>query len=178
MYAHDAGHIKIAQLLDQTFGGGSDPSREEPLSHEQSRTLLQQLSLAIMVTGIEECKALYARGCPIATSMPDCQGCSPLLYAMYDRKPEIAQWLLDNGASTMEICCKDHYGITTSAIELASADVSFVSILPNILGRYLEEEQDWLRRGEAPIHMAVKFENEEGLQILLAHVAQNIDKIG
>jgi hypothetical protein len=81
-----------------------------PRNDEALAAFAKDMECAISHNDLYECKELHRLGCPMDVALPGCQGCSPLIYALYLDKFHIAEWLLEVKATTLKIACKEHGG--------------------------------------------------------------------
>ncbi|XXG99819.1 hypothetical protein Hte_006160 [Hypoxylon texense] len=139
--------------------------------------LSEVLELAILRDDIEECKSIFALGCPIDVRMPRCLGCSPLIMAMKTQEPmvTIIEWLLENGASVLKPACLNH-GLL-SPIEIAAHKPRLKSLLSRLLDAYLSQGGDLMIGDDHPVHVAVSCRNNEGLELLLLYIEKQINRI-
>jgi ankyrin repeat protein len=181
MVAFAAGRGDVVRFLDELFEGPGVGSCKTSVSTQESKVLLQRLQAAIVENRLSECIALLANGCQLNSTLPDCHGCSPLLYAMRFRdRAEIIRWMLQNGASVQMPPCSAHTKVLCHAVEIAARNPSLVPTLPIILRQYLAEGGDFLAGGEAPLHAAVAWNrgNYVGLKLVLEFLLDNASEIG
>ncbi|KAF4472043.1 Ankyrin repeat [Fusarium albosuccineum] len=176
MLAVKHGYGSVIDLLDKQFG---DPGSSGDMSSEILASLSQSLGKAIESGNMDECKRLFACGHPLNKPIHARQPAHPLLYAIAMDQIEIAQWLLDNGASVMvndgDICPPER---STSVLEEAARREAALPLLPNILVRYHQGGGCWYRGYELPLHWASEYNNLEGLRLILEYFIDNAVTIG
>ncbi|RSL55640.1 hypothetical protein CEP53_007043 [Fusarium sp. AF-6] len=145
----------------------------------EGNNLAQKLGLAIEKGDLDECRELVAAGCPIDEPLHELHPTYPLLFAMHDDEIEIAQWILDNGASVL-INDGDIYPVnkSSSVVEEAAKHSNYLPIIPTILARYDEEGGCWVHGSELPLHYATGANHAEGLRLMLNHLTEHAVTIG
>ncbi|KAJ3531214.1 hypothetical protein NM208_g8973 [Fusarium decemcellulare] len=176
MLAGKHGHSSIIGLLDKEFG---DPGSSRNMSPDILVPLTQRLGEAIKSGNIDECKRLFAYGHPLNSPLRGWEPAYPLLCAIVEHQIEIAQWLLDNGASVMvndgDMSPPEQ---STSMLEEAARWEAALPLLPTILSRYHEEGGCWYRGYDLPLHWAAENNNLEGLRLILEYLVDNAATIG
>ncbi|KAF5005359.1 hypothetical protein FDECE_8171 [Fusarium decemcellulare] len=176
MLASQHGHGSIIDLLDNKFGD-SDSSRN--MLPEMTVSLTQNLGEAIKSGNIDECKRLFASGHLLNKPMPACHPVYPLLFAVVEHQVEIAQWLLDNGASVMvndgDMSPPEQ---STSVLEEAARQEAALPLLPTILDRYHQQGGCLCRGYDFPLYWAAQNNNLEGLRRILEYLVDNAATIG
>ncbi|KAJ8129274.1 hypothetical protein O1611_g4358 [Lasiodiplodia mahajangana] len=175
MYATKLGYNKILEILDE-----SKPSSESHTAAGESqgrearpKLLLMALESAIETEDMETLERLYNQGCPLDISMPNCDGCSPLIVAIRTRKVAVVQWLLTKRCSVLRVSCRRHG--RKAALALAVQGRALTSHLSEILDIGLETAWDLASLGY-PLHAAVTGRIHENLRLVIEHIKQNIEK--
>jgi ankyrin repeat protein len=172
------GHDDIVKILDKHLKPPSESETTES-SLKKGALLARQLGAAIEQGDLDECQKLFANGCPIDKPIPGREPTYPLLYALYDEKIEIVQWLLDNGASVLAND-GDSWPLdeSSSAVEEVGRNPQRLPLLPTTLARYHSQGGCWLHGFEFPLHYAALWDHAEGLRLMLNHVAEHAVTIG
>ncbi|KAI0882303.1 ankyrin [Annulohypoxylon maeteangense] len=140
-------------------------------STKQQSSLNLGLEHAIRNGDITLCQRLHDQGCCLTANIPSCNGCSPLLLAIRNGKIDIIKWLLSHGASTLETTCS-RCKMSSPICEILETE-EFNEVLPQFLERYLNDGGNLVRETYSPVFAAVKYNNSEGLRILLDHLKKN-----
>lgn len=168
MYASRSNNESLVQLLDKLL----TPERsleQEFAHHSRSRERLKGLRVAlenaITSDDIQECQRICEIGCPINVMI---KGSSPLALALQKGHLDIAEWLLDNGATTVGLVGR---GTTerpyTTAIELCLGNSKLCKLLSNFVDQSIHDGSGWPLYGPSCFVGALKNGNTEGLAILL-----------
>ncbi|RSL58718.1 hypothetical protein CEP54_007663 [Fusarium duplospermum] len=152
---------------------------EDVKSPYEGQNLAQRLGRAIEQGNLDECQKLLAAGCPVDKPLRELDPAYPLLFAMYESEIEIAQWILDNGASVL-VNDGDIYPVdkTTSAVEEGGKHSDYLPIISTILARYDEEGGCWVHGSELPLIYATSAGHAEGLRLMLNHLTEHAVTIG
>ncbi|KAF5009576.1 hypothetical protein FDECE_4234 [Fusarium decemcellulare] len=167
-YAHEENFDDIVQLLEGVPMDSPEAAQlvhKAPLSHQQLIVLADALADAVHDDDEDECERLIAMGCPIDAPLHGERGCSALVLALQLSNLELAEWLLDHGASAVKSTREK--GAHISAIEIAAADPDLNPLLPKLLTSYCAQGGDLVRGDDLPFHAALWDENIEGFEILL-----------
>ncbi|EJT70165.1 hypothetical protein GGTG_12338 [Gaeumannomyces tritici R3-111a-1] len=116
----------------------SDPTSSNNLD---PRSMASAIEEAVRKNDLDCCRALIAQGCMVNTAL-SCGGCSPLQDAIRAPQPDIARWLLENGASASKGACAKHRvdsALTTSLSPLSPQDPGHMKLLA---ARFCEEGGD------------------------------------
>lgn len=140
------------------------------LPHKAPTALLTTLSRSIQFGDIEECKRLFAVGCPINTSI---KGSSPLTLALHHGQLDIAEWLLDNGADTAVRMCQDaDEERCFNVIEICLGHPELCKLLPKLVDHCIHDGSGWPHLDNFSFSSAIRNENIEGLSTLLSILEQ------
>lgn len=135
------------------------------LPHKASRALMTTLSRAIQIGDINECKRLFAVGCPINSGI---KGSSPLTLALHHGQLDIAEWLLDNGADTAAMMCQDNdEEQCLNVIEICLNNPELYKLLPKLADHCLHDGSGWPHLENFSFPSALRNGNTEGLTTLL-----------
>lgn len=175
LYAQESDDNNIKQCLERFWGaerGQSAVNGHNTRSQTQTNLLSKAFQEAIEAGDLEDCKRLVASGCPIDLWLSECHGCSPLILALVRSRLKIAQWLLDNGASTLKATCLLHK--VKSVIEIVAEDPDLIVLLPQLLATYLSQGGELVGGDEYPLQKAAMCQNINCLAALLQEVEKNI----
>ncbi|KAL6412228.1 hypothetical protein AUP68_04611 [Ilyonectria robusta] len=175
LYAQESDDNNIKQCLEKFWGaerGQSAVHGHKTRSQTQTNLLSKAFQQAIEASDLEDCKRLVASGCPIDLWLSECHGCSPLILALARSRLKIAQWLLDNGASTLKAICLLHK--VKSVIEIVAEDPNLIVLLPRLLATYLSQGGELVRGADYPLQKAAMCQNIDCLATLLREVEKNI----
>ncbi|CAG9989664.1 unnamed protein product [Clonostachys byssicola] len=186
LLASEFGHQEIAQFLEQEFGKMShrDPYLISDVSQIQKKELLSKLYPAIEDGNIETCRLLLTKKCPLNIHLSP-YNYTPMQYAISKNQPEIAKMLLDHGASPLgNVWTNTHRGVQYACHFLETGSLpeqkTFISLLPNILSRILEEGGNFLqptRSQELPICDAFRARNIQAVRTILFFLRENSEQI-
>jgi ankyrin repeat protein len=136
------------------------------LSRKQPSRLAAALGRAIGAGDQKYCQNLISKGYPIDAILPRTGGCTPLMLALERGELEIAEWFLNEGASTLKSFEDSDWG-TMTIIEAAASDSNLAPILSAIVDSYHKCGGDLVCGLDYPLHYAVKSGNTEGIEIIL-----------
>lgn len=175
-YVSGPDHDYILSCLDEASRAGEINVQMVPTL--KVHALSEALELAISGDDLHECISILAFGCPIDVRMPSCLGCSPLIMAMGAEEPKvrIIEWLLEKGANVLNPACQYHEML--SPLEIAVQKPQLNSLLPKFFDAYHTQGGDLISGDDYPLHVAVSWQNNEGLEILLEEIERRIDSIG
>jgi hypothetical protein len=141
------------------------------LTSRYHKTLAAAFETAIVAGELDSLHELYRQGCSLETDMPYCNGCSPLLCAIFLAELGITQWLLEIGASPLRVSCKFHGSRSTLD---AALKMKFPNpVLRSLLDKWLDSGGNVVDEFPNAVYSAVSAGNSEGLSLLLGHVKQN-----
>lgn len=127
---------------------------------------------------------MIKQGCSTETKMPSCHACTPLLHAVRLQKIDIANMLLDNGASARPIYCPKHVILPPPEYESTEGGVTVVHVvcqrimltkplLQRLMDRYIQGGGTWLSSPRPPLSIAVAAHNDDAFLGFLIHVGNN-----
>lgn len=180
MYASRSNDKSILQLLDEFLPPETSSAQDfarDPLPRKRLKPLSTALEKAIKSDNLEECKRLYAIGCPINISI---QGLSPLILALGKGHVDIAEWLLDKGATTTSRLCraggaKDKRCL--NAIAVCLLDPKLCKLLPKLIDQCIQDGSGWPFLDDDSLLSAIECQNTEGLSMLLKLLDENATTI-
>lgn len=176
MYAESRGHHNTVQFLDGTFQDPNHSEQQAKITRGELRARRKRMKEAIEVGNLMACSVGLDDGCPLDDGILGTGSCSPLSYALIKRREVIAQLFIACKASTLVpfICDEGRY---QGALQYASGRQELISVLPLLLRRHLEEEDD-IAGFSGLLFCAVNARNEEGGRLILEHLVENSDRIG
>jgi ankyrin repeat protein len=125
-----------------------DPSQDTTTQQHQ-RGLAHALQAGIRSGNLELCKQLRTSGCHLDVDL-DCGGCSPLILATQAGKFDIAKWLLENGASTTKVSCRQHGGSncnTPLEYLLSQSTIEDTELIQAFIDKFLVDGGDIMEEG-------------------------------
>ncbi|KAF4967728.1 hypothetical protein FSARC_4789 [Fusarium sarcochroum] len=158
-------HLAVTRALIQLGARDSITG----FSQNALNSLLNQLKSAIEGGILEDCRDLQAEGCPLDGVIPGTNGLSPLIYSMECGELDITDWLLDQGASTVQYCYRDGVSPIT-AMDFALGDDDLAGVLPAILRRFTDQGGNWEEIALHSLSKAIRNENDPGLRTVLAYL--------
>ncbi|KAJ4200222.1 hypothetical protein NW767_007743 [Fusarium falciforme] len=167
MYAYVKGNEGMIETL-QSSSKQPQESSSSIKSPETLRLLAGAMRDAILRSDVAACERIHALGCPIDDEICFGQALTPLAVAICHQKdPEIVQWLIDSGATVSTVFPQPYQGRYLTALEAAVARPRFNNLLHKLLNSFLEEGGNFLDMDRSPLHLAVGYNNANGLKILL-----------
>ncbi|KAM6532709.1 hypothetical protein FALCPG4_005760 [Fusarium falciforme] len=167
VYAYAKGNESMIEAL-QSSSEESQESSSSVKSPGTSRLLAEAMRNAILRGDVAACERIRALGCPIDVELYDGVPVTPLAVAIcHQQDPKIVQWLVDSGATVSTVFPQPYQNLYLTALEAAVAQPTFNSLLHKLLNKFLEEGGNFLDMARSPVHLAVDYNNIEGLRILL-----------
>lgn len=125
------------------------------------------LELAIESGDLDLCRALVAGGVDTDTGLPDCNGCTPVLYAFSEGQFDIAGYLISQGASIAGTACSVTPTQGYTPFHYA-AGYGLVQILRNLFERTSGEIAHCCRPVH-PIALAISNDHPECVKLIMDH---------
>lgn len=170
--AREKGHESVVQCLEAAQSPAMVQALTVPLNTLSPRRLTylkNAFGVALREDDLQECQKLKDRGFPVNTALPSHGWVSPLVAALLLENPDIATWLLECGATTVNT-----FSTTDpTAIEIAASKADLCEVLPVLVQRYLEEGGDLVHGDDYPIHYAAGVGNSKGLEQLFRIMRDN-----
>lgn len=180
MYASRSNDKSILQLLDEFLppetSSAQDFARDQ-LPRKRLKPLSTALDRAIKSDDLEECKRLHTIGCPINLSV---KGLSPLILALQKGYVDIAEWLLDKGATTTSRLCRaasTRDKLCSNTIEVCLRHPKLCKLLPKLIDQCIQDGSGWPFLDDDSLLIAIERRNTEGLSILLKVLDENAGRI-
>ena len=129
----------------------STPS-QGPKSLTRSPRASEALKVAIDAGDMDLCKRLVESKPDLDSGFTFCLGCTPLLYSLIMDRPEIAEFLVSNGASITGQTCRQYSTRGFTSLHYA-ASYGYLDLLNSLLKRGALELID-MRSPVHPIHLA------------------------
>lgn len=168
-HAYKRGATDIIRLL-KNHGGQYNASSSQTI-REKTSILIDTFSAAISRNDIRACEDLKSQGCPVDFELTTPWQETPLMMALCRRrKPEVIEWLVNNGAITTAEFNREPKPPYTTILEAAVSSSMYNDLLPTVLARYFEQGGDLLHQLRSPLHIAVLHQNHKGLTILLSEL--------
>jgi ankyrin repeat protein len=140
---------------------------QDTTTQQHQRGLAHALQAGIRSGNLEHCKQLRTSGCHLDVDL-DCGGCSPLILATEYSRFDIAKWLLENGASTTKISCRQHRGAnrnTPLEYLLSQPSIEDIELIQAFIDKFLADGGDIMEEGL--LVCAASFGNTTALRLLL-----------
>jgi ankyrin repeat protein len=169
----DQGIIQALRPSDDTFTLRPAPNAtsispsQDTTNQQHQRGLAHALQAGIRSGNLELCKQLRTSGCHLDVDL-DCGGCSPLILATEYSRFDIAKWLLENGASTTKISCRQHRGAnrnTPLEYLLSQPSIEDTELIQAFIDKFLTDGGDIMEEGL--LVCAASFGNTTALRLLL-----------
>ncbi|EEU38378.1 uncharacterized protein NECHADRAFT_77073 [Fusarium vanettenii 77-13-4] len=167
VYAYSTGNAAMIEILQN-----SSEELQESNSPSKSPTALKILAdamrNAILRSDVPACERILALGCPVDVELYDEVPVTLLAVAIcHQQDPKVVQWLMDAGATVSTIFPQPYQDRYSTALEAAIAHPRLNSILHKLLNKFLEEGGNFLDMARSPLHLAIDYDNIEGLKTLL-----------
>ena len=144
------------------------------LSARSATMQLRYFESVISRGDLDLCKRLVSRGCSVNEPLPSCHSCHSLACAIRHKQPDIALWLLEQGACAEMAFCSEHRSLRYGTIHSVVSDPAlFDALLPRLLDTALEQEYKWCDGGISPVHIATHFGNISALRTIVSHIQRN-----
>lgn len=160
----------ISQLLDKLLAPGTSLP-QEPSHHSFSRERLRSLSIAlenaILSRDMRECKRLCESGCPMNVTT---KSWSPMALALETGRLDVAEYLLDNGATTVDLLIRgttDNPYPTAIDICLANSELCNFQFLSKLFDQRIHDGSGWPLYGRSCFFSTLDRGNIKGLTMLL-----------
>jgi len=127
----------------------------------------ESLELAIESGDLDLCQALVAGGVDTDTGLPDCNGCTPVLYAFSEGQFDIAGYLISQGASIAGTACSATPTQGYTPFHFA-AGFGLVQILRNLFDRASQDIAHCCRPVH-PIALAISGDHPECVKLIMDH---------
>ncbi|KAI0544531.1 ankyrin repeat-containing domain protein [Xylaria curta] len=165
-YACETGNMAVIQLLKVNY---ENDSVEQSLTHPKAlRLMANAFEIALERNDIKACKDLAEQGCPVDLQLDNPWPVTPLMYVLCTLgSPEIAVWLIDNGARVSTVFLGRRTPEFLTTLEAAAANPMYNHLIPKFVAKYFEEKGDFLSLQRSPLFSAARNNNHEGLLSLL-----------
>lgn len=130
----------------------------------------EQLKLAIELEDLELCRALVAGGVDYDSGFPDCNGCTPVLYAFAKGYFDIAAYLISQGASIAGAACS-----ATSTRGYTPFHFAVGFGLVEVLRSLFERAPQEIARCCRPVHpiaLGIAGDHSECVKLIMDHARQ------
>ncbi|KAI0438504.1 ankyrin repeat-containing domain protein [Xylaria telfairii] len=164
-YACRTRDMAIIQLLKTNH---ENDSVGQNMTHPKAlRLMANALEFALYRNNIQACKDLVGQGCPVDLQLDKPWPVTPLMYVLCASKsPEIAGWLIDNGARVSTIFRGRRMPDYLTSLEVAAANPMYNHLIPKLVAKYFKEKGDLLSLPRGPLHSAAFKNNHDGLLAL------------
>ncbi|KAI8724226.1 NACHT domain-containing protein [Fusarium sp. LHS14.1] len=167
VYAYSTGNAAMIETL-QNSSGELQESNSPNKSPMALKILAEAMRNAILRSDVSACERILALGCPVDVELYDEVPVTLLAVAIcHQQDPKVVQWLMDAGATVSTIFPQPYQDEYSTALEAAIAHPRFNSILYKLLNKFLEEGGNFLDMARGPLHLAIDYDNIEGLRTLL-----------
>ncbi|KAI0909632.1 ankyrin repeat-containing domain protein [Ustulina deusta] len=175
-YAYRTGNLELINALER------QNKDDENLIFQPSRKGIIKMADAFYVAlnsgDLDACETFVTQGLPIDSEMCKPWPVTPLMLALSEHmSSQVVEWLLGNGAKVSIAFEGPNMPKYATVLEAAIADQKYNHLLHTLLRRYLEEDGDFSRLKQTPLHVAVWKRNYEGLRVLLDELCQLSDKV-
>ncbi|KAK7967900.1 uncharacterized protein PG986_002177 [Apiospora aurea] len=176
LYAHQSNNKEVAEYLESIGsnsmkGAGNGMLPLGVASTLRAKATANAFEVAICQNNLAMCQALYNNHCDLDSYLFSCGGCSPLIKAILDHRPEIVEWLLRENASMARTAC--HLPDFPKAIHLLIGNPTLSEFLPGGLQNYRQQGGAFLGEFPGLIHAALLTHDINTLRLLLDHLKQN-----
>ncbi|KAH9896294.1 ankyrin repeat-containing domain protein [Xylariomycetidae sp. FL2044] len=137
------------------------------------------LKVAIAEGNLEQCETLLnTNSCLLDVELPDCNGCSPIVWAANCRQPRIVVWLLSKGAKPERVDCSKLAPENQSPLTAVAAD-KFMSdqCLEPMLESALENGVPWMADPINAVHASILSDNLTALHQIIRHVEAHASRL-
>ncbi|XXG99331.1 hypothetical protein Hte_005668 [Hypoxylon texense] len=170
-YAYQGGNCDVIELLKSHQS--QDGLSAAPTSCRETPVIIDAFCAAVNQNDIRACENLHREGCPVDLELTWPWRVTPLMMAVCNRmKPEMVEWLVNNGATTTAIFQETPQPPYRTILEAAVSKPKYNGILPVLLTKYFEQGGNLLRLPRSPLHIAARKRNHEGVKILLSGIRQ------
>ncbi|KAI1741312.1 ankyrin repeat-containing domain protein [Xylaria scruposa] len=165
-YAYQTGNMAVIQLLKVNY---QNDSVGRGLTHPKALQLMANaFEAALQRNDIKACQDLAEQGCPVDLQLDNPWPVTPLMCVLCMlRSPEIAGWLIDNGARVSTVFLGRRMPEFLTSLEAAAANPMYNHLIPKLVAKYFEEKGDFLSLPRSPLFSTIKKNNHEGLLSLL-----------
>lgn len=168
MHASKGNDKSMVRLIRETLASEERRLKQlhgEDLPQMTLKALNNAMEKAILFDDLEQCKRLYAIGCPLDASM---KRRPPLIVALDNGRLDIAEWLIDNGATTTARMCQHAYDVPCfNVMEMCLKRPGLCKILPKLFDRCTHDGSGWPLLDNRSFLSAIRNRNTEGLCTLL-----------
>ena len=151
--------------------GSQVTSARKAVVTDRSITPSQGLKVAIDAGDVILCRKLVESGENLDSGFWSCSGCTPLLYSLHQRQPEISLYLVTQGATVAGETCTYWDTVDLTAVHYA-ARYGYSELLRQLLRR--SSEASLQRLYPNPIHLAIAHGQTECAQILIEYAEKGI----
>lgn len=127
---------------------------------------------ALLRGDIEYCEMLRSQGFPINVDLPGQRGRSALMLAIKNTNKELIKWLLNHGVETIGMRRIRHRS-WLSPLQAMIMRPALNDILPILLQKYESGCGSVIDETPSSICIAIQYNNNPGLKLLLSHTARN-----
>ncbi|KAJ3549935.1 hypothetical protein NM208_g236 [Fusarium decemcellulare] len=173
-------HVAFAQLLTENGATQDIVGKTARILKDQTKMtqlgreeMVNSLTMAARTNNQQVCESLIAMGCPIDVPLYHHGRCSALVVALKYSNLELAEWLLDHGASPLK--SRHYIGLHDSSIEIAAATPNLNPLLPKLLTSYCTQGGDMAHGDDFPFHAALWARNIDGLEVLLRSLEECVN---
>lgn len=128
----------------------------------KSNTPSQGLKAALDLGDFILCRKLVESGENLDNGFWSCSGCTPLLYSLHQRQPEISLYLVTQGATTAGVTCTHWDTVGFTAVHYA-ARYGYSKLLRQLLKQ--SSEASLQRLYPDPIHLAIAHGHTDCAQV-------------
>ncbi|KAI0437067.1 ankyrin repeat-containing domain protein [Xylaria telfairii] len=170
-YAYRTGDLRLVDALERHNENNENETFQ--LSRKGVEKMTNAFSTALNKGDLNACERFVPQRLPIDLEICYPWHVTPLMVALSKRMPSrVVDWLLSMGAKVSIVFEGPNLPEYATALEAAIAVKDYNHLLPTLLRRYSEEDGDFSRLKQTPLHVAVHEENYEGLRVLLDELHQ------
>lgn len=144
--------------------------QSDPKQH--NKDVVHAFEQALIRGDIEYCEMLRSQGFPINIDLPGQRGRSALILAIENVKEELIKWLLDHDTNGTEKALSMNTG-QISPLQAMVMRPALNNILPALLKRYESAGRPVTAETPSPICIAIQYNNNPGLKVLLDHASRH-----
>lgn len=126
----------------------------------------EALRIAISAGNLRICERLFEEGANLDLGFPSCTGCTPVVYALYHRQFDIAEYLIAKGATIDGRTCNQLMPPRYTALHFAASDGD-LKVLQTLLER--NPEALLCNCPIQPFHLAIANGHVECVELMIEH---------
>ena len=130
----------------------------------------EPLRVAIELGDLNMCKRIVQQGVDLDAGYRNCNGCTPLLYSLYERQSAIAEYLALEGAAPTGKTCYE-FNLSGFSVFHVAAEFNYSELLRILLERHLNQYLH-LTDPIHPFHLAIYFQATECVSLMISHIGE------